>query len=256
MIHRVDLAKRRALARARAGGFGLGFSGGFGGVPAFDPATLSLTGWWRANYSAASTWVGVASAGSSGSNDLTQSGSVSAGTAQNGYTPADFDNTDDQFTLDDTLDTYMGGTSNAGWILMLADTTGAELLGDVTNDKFHLSIDATNVILDIEDSGGAPNTAPTRAYSTGSYFCLTWRMDGSNVQVGVNENPGASGGASSVSRTVGAMSLTGTVRISPSTSGGRFDGRILDMGIADSALNDATFTDIRAYLSARYNLSV
>ncbi len=54
-----------------------------------DPADEVLTGWWGPNY-AASPWVGRASAGTSGSRQLTSGIAPTTGTAQNGHTPASF----------------------------------------------------------------------------------------------------------------------------------------------------------------------
>src|SRR6267142_3229718 len=67
-------------------------------APAFTPADLSLSAWFRASYTSPPPWVGRASAGTSAAKNLTTAASSvtdpSAGTAVNGLTPAHFDGTD------------------------------------------------------------------------------------------------------------------------------------------------------------------
>jgi hypothetical protein len=86
------------------------------GGAVFDPATLSLTGWWRAAY-AGSPWAPTASAGTSGTanRDLgVDSGAAtpSVGTALNGLDTADFDgSTQSMADGDSTLDTYVSAAA-------------------------------------------------------------------------------------------------------------------------------------------------
>ncbi len=79
----------------------------------FDPATLALSGWWRASY-AGSPWTPTASAGNSGSNgNLTEAINPPAtGAALNGLTSADFDGTNDKLGNANALNTFIAST---GW---------------------------------------------------------------------------------------------------------------------------------------------
>lgn len=63
-----------------------------------DPATQSLTGWWKPNYTAGALWAATASAGTSGNfrlNQATAGSQPATSAALNGLTGPDFDGTND-----------------------------------------------------------------------------------------------------------------------------------------------------------------
>lgn len=91
----------------------------------WTPATLALSGWWKASYGG-SPWAGNASAGASTGRDLSSGTAPNVGTAQNGKTPADFpggalDGHILQSSGVYTSDFYSGGTGFTA-ILFKADT--------------------------------------------------------------------------------------------------------------------------------------
>jgi hypothetical protein len=225
-----------------------------------DPTQLALTGLFR-DYTNPS-WSGTASAGTSGSgsNDLNDPGNEPAqGTALNGHGAADFNGSDDHFTADGTWDTYSAALALSGWVLLKADDVSVSkhnILGVTTNVQApRLWINSSNVIFEINNSG----TQASRAIAAASYRLVTFRYTGSAVQVGVNEAPGAAGGASTAAYSTNAT-LTGVMAVGSSFEGialGSFyDGHIAEIGLTDTVLTDGTFQNIKGYINARYGLSL
>ena len=221
------------------------------------PPALSLTAFHRDFTNP--NWPGIASAGTSGSgsNDLTDPGTEPAqGTAQNGHGTANFNGTDDYLLADGTLDTYVAGTAFSGWVLLKADTGAA---GAIWGDPGQLS---TVLRLALNGSGSvtlslnAGAVSVSRAVGTGAYALVTFRYNGTNLQIGVNEAPGAAGGGSSASYSTAISSLTEPVWLGGFTFGSFFDGHIAELGISDTALTDAQFTSVKSYVNARYALSL
>lgn len=68
------------------------WSDGINASVTVDPVTLVLAGFWRGSFSGA-PWVGTASAGLSGSHNITGGGGAGTGSAVNGFTPATFNGT-------------------------------------------------------------------------------------------------------------------------------------------------------------------
>src|SRR5690606_13622046 len=80
-----------------------------------------LTGFWRGSFSG-SPWVGTASAGSSGTRDLTEATNPpSTGAAQNGYVPADFDGTNDVLGNATAMSTLLTASGYYYWALFELD---------------------------------------------------------------------------------------------------------------------------------------
>ncbi len=231
----------------------------------FNPATLALTGWWRADYSAA-PWVGTASSGSSGSgsNNLGDSGvNPVPGTALNGHIPADFTlngllQPDKSFLADGTLDTYVNANAGSIWVLFNARTAFTDLgtsytspafFNDGAGTFFSLSFSSTGLTLAIYD--GAYETK-TVACATGGWHLAQARWDGAHLELTVDSVAWAT---PTVAGSIG--SLTG--RPTPGLSGGgvhSFDGLIAEMGTIDSKLTDQNFLDIKSYINSRYGLSL
>jgi hypothetical protein len=220
----------------------------------FDPAYLSLTGFWR-NYTNP-TWSGTASAGSSGSNSLTDPGTEPAqGTALNGWGTANFNGTDDHFTASGTLDTYIAATAfTMGWLIKPDTVTpGADLhLWKDSNSAVMLHITtAGNVRLTVNGS-----TSVSHAISASVYSLVLVRYTGSAIQIGVNELPGADGGGTTAAFS-SSLTLTGTVDVGSDGAGfDEYDGHIAEILIADTSLSDAVLTNYRAYINSRYALSL
>lgn len=211
----------------------------------FDPGTLSLTAWLR-NYSG-DPWSGTTSVGTSGSNTFTDAVNAPAtGTALNGSGTADFASVN-TLTPDGTVNTYFDSYALSGWVLTKLDSaTSPYFLYDI-NAIFSLYASSSTLYLEL--NLGA--TSVSKAISTGSWALVTFRYDGSDLQIGVNEAPGASGGGSTTSYTDSLSNLTGTL-----TFGADLDGLVAEVGLSDTALTNQDFADIQSYVNRRYGLSL
>lgn len=227
--------------------------------------SFPLTGWWEASY-AGSPWVGKVSSGTSGSNNATEGTQPPAtGAAVNGFTPADFDGSNDLLTAGGTVDTYVAALAVSGWALVWVDAASNQanpinngpIIYDSGNNSIAVSFRSTPLVyfsLNGGSSGGG--TSVSRAYSTGAWQFITFRYNGTNIQVGVNEAPGAAGGGATAAYSTNIGNLTNTMRMG-TASVLAFDGKALSVGITDQVLTDANFTtDIKGYLNTRYALSL
>jgi len=230
------------------------------GGAAFDPATLALTGWWRASYSA-SPWVGTASAGASGTRDLTEATNPpSVGAAQNGLDPADFDGTNDQMRITLTLDDFVNASAASAWVLFLADTAAADApAGQPYNNPAPLSTaNSGYFIVGYSDAGvrcathdGAYREV-TVAASTGAYHLAQVRIDGALLGVRVDSGSWSTTACGAIADLTSNPIFLGT-NVDQTKY---FDGRILDVGLIDSVLSDVNFDNIKSYVNSRYALSL
>lgn len=237
-------------------GLGLGVKTG-GGVVSFDPATLALTGWWRANY-AGSPWTGTASAGGSGGVNLSEATNPPAtGTAINGLTPADFDGTNDILAPGITLTNFVGAGAGSLWCLFNADaamaTTGnpydAPQFFCAQNLRLSFGFDSGGVWAHIYDGGHKSRQV---ACATGGWHLAQMKFNGTNIYCRVDNGAWSSIAAGNID------DLTGQVLVG--VNGGVtnfFNGRIAEIGVINSALADATFDSIKnGYINLRYGLAL
>lgn len=236
----------------------------------FDPTALVLQGYWRASYSA-SPWAGVASAGSSSGRNATEGTNPPAtGTAVNGLVPADFDGTNDRLTPTGTTDTYVAALAASGWLLVNIDAIASNNANPLANDgifgneegsgshAFGISVRNTGgglVYVSLNSGSSSGGASASRAITTGAWALITWRYTGSALQIGVNEAPGAAGGAASSAYSTSIGNLTNVMRIGKAT-GVNFNGKILECAITDVALTDQNFADVKAFCNTRYGLSL
>jgi hypothetical protein len=223
----------------------------FLGAAPFDMADIAWTAWFR-DYPGSSPWSGRASAGASGdgSHDATSTDVPTSGTL-NSLNIADFNGTSDNASLEGTLDSYAAGTVCCGFALVNSDASQSKSI-----------LEATNFLVDIRTTpsarllinGGAANVS--KSFTHGSWQLITWRYDGTNAQVGVNEAPGASGGGSTAAYSTAFSSLAGTVRMGWNGGASFYDGKIAEVGITDTILTDADYANIKDYLNTRYALSL
>ncbi len=219
----------------------------------FEPTSLALTGYWRANYTGA-PWVGTASAGTSGSQDLTIGDAApSTGSAVNGYTPADLDGTDDELIFDGTIDTYFAAGVLSMFFLIWFDTADGQIVYDSGDSRINVFKTTAEGVGISYNNGDA---VAIRACATGAWKLFTVRADGANVQVGINEAPGAAGGASSDPHSGTLSTLTGTLTLGTTFGAGQLNAKILEIGFSDVALTDQNFADIKTYCNSRYALSL
>lgn len=223
----------------------------------FDPATLSLSGWWRANYTGA-PWAAVASAGASLANgDFATAGNDPAtGAAQNGFTPPDFDGTNDNL-MNSTLDTTFF-TSTAGSIVCLARADNAALpTGNIYDDATVFRNVNSNEGLSFTTNGWT-GYAYDGAYKTNAVGCLTgayhlvmMTWDSSNIGMTLDS-------AAEVTSACGTLTLGGdSVNTGRGYAGGSFfDGRILELMTSATKLSGANYANIKSYVNSRYALSL
>lgn len=226
----------------------------------FDPATLTLTGWWRASYAGA-PWSGEASVGSSGGRTIVAGDAPTAGTTQNGLAPADFDGATQHLVSAADFDTFIAYAAGTIVVLFRADTAAADAgagsrvanPGLVTQESggagFGLCYSSSGVTAALYEGS---YTERAVAAGTGAYHMAFCRWDSTNLELGVD---------------AGAMSSTACGPIDPASTGALnigteyavtafFDGRILEIMTAQSALNDAARANIRSYFNSRYALAL
>ncbi len=230
-----------------------------GAPPVFDPATLALSGWWRASY-AGSPWTPTASAGGSGSNGNLTEGtnppSTSAGTV-NGYTGADFDGVNDVISNATAITTMVSDSSGSLVSLFNADTAFADpgstsfylepsLISSATS-RLAMGFSTAGVSLGTYNGGGW-NSIRT-ACATGGWHLAQARWNTTDIEVRVDSGSWVT--------TARALVLAGgSVQVGQNYDVGFFDGKILETMTAPARLSDTDFANLVSYVDARYALSL
>lgn len=229
----------------------------------FDPASLALTGWWRAAYAGA-PWAGTASAGASGSRNLTGGIGVdpTVGATLNGLAGADFAAGPDILTTGLAGSSFFGASALSGWALVRADTviadpgagsrwTGNAIWGDSGATYLQLTMTAAGASLYLTNSGFGDEV--TAACGTGAPHLIQYKFDGTDLKIRVDsgswQTQAASAGPGST-----IDDLTNNIRFGYQTNA--FDGRMWDLGLINSVLSDATFDNIKSYVNTRYALAL
>lgn len=228
----------------------------------FDPTTLSLTGYWRADYSG-SPWAGTTSIGSSGSNSLSEATNPpTTGTTQNGWTPASFNGTSSKLTAGGTIATYTNALAFSGWCVgyVTSNANPRPLFSDGnTSQTIYVRVFNNTGTTTLKFSvNNAAVLAEVSGITLNAYQFFTWRYNGTNVQVGVNAAPGSAGGTSSVAYSTSLSPLTGPPQVGFNTqqSTGFYTQNMLELAITNTALTDQNFLDIKSYVNSRYGLSL
>lgn len=242
----------------------------FGGLPvcftnsivssgAFTPASLSLTGWWRAAYTG-SPWTPTASAGASGSNgDLTSGSPPSANHIVNGYTAANFDAVNDFLSAAGTLDTFINANSWSCAFLIYADSVptdpgnGARFaVANIAADSgAYFVIAHTTSGISLEMADGGPASTLTVPCSTGEWHLVQIKYDGANLYLRVDDGVWASQADGNIASLVNALHFGRNYNASA-----LWDGKILEIMFSDTVLSDSTFDNILDYMELRYNLTL
>jgi hypothetical protein len=223
----------------------------------FDPSDLSLTGWWR-NWTSGN-WVGTASAGTSGSHNLTV-GNPPGTSTLNSLSVADFDGVNDNFS-GAAFSNYFTGSAFSYGFLLNCDSDVASA-ANIWDDAAVFTSSNGNYGLHTRNNSG---THQIRAYNDGSnnhvenianWALGSWKFvqvkyDGSKIYSRINS---ASWSAGTTSSGIGT-SETLVMGISYSNVA-RFDGKIAEIFFADSVLSDADFDNLKGYLNSRYALSL
>jgi hypothetical protein len=223
------------------------------------PSTLALTGWWRADW-ATSPWVGTASAGTSGSHDLTTLGAdPGVGTAVNGYDPASL-NGSTQALQGAALSSFISAGAWSFEFLIKANSAvfdpgpgtryGLPNIASDSGAYFVIAFSASGVSLEMAD-GINPASTLTVACGTGAWHLVRVWYDGTDLWLQVDN-------ATASSETYGNLgSLAGTLQIGRNYDGTAFfDGEILEILTADSVISDPDAASISTYLETRYALTL
>jgi hypothetical protein len=236
------------------GGFGFGSRATKRVPPSLplDPATLSMLGYWRGSYTPAnSNWVGTASLGASGSRDLAYvSGTINAGSAENGFTPLDSVSLPriEYATFSDLF-----GANNApysGFILVRPDgvTTLARFWGGSAGGAAAPSLTVTSGVVKYFDN---VDVSTVNLIAISVWVPIFFGFTGSNSWLKVGSDP----------RIVVASTTTagrGGLPFRPFSNVGSdpYDGRCMEMGFTATQLTDTDTDNIRRYMSARYAFTV
>lgn len=222
----------------------------------FDPATLTLTGWWRAGFMV-SPWKGIASAGTSLGRDLAEATNPPvAATPINGFAPASFDGMNDQLLSVTAVNAYL---STTGWEvhgLISADSARPyaagmpyafpAILTDNTAGDFYIAFSSAGVIAGHYD--GVSFKEIVAACPTGGIHTFQAWFDGTKLNLSVDN------GAPAVPVTTGVPIFgVGALRMGLNYAGAAgFDGNIVEIMIAAKVLDDPSRKGIRAYFNKRY----
>ena len=231
---------------------------------AFDPATLALTGWWRASF-ASSPWAGNASAGTSAGRDLSEATNPPAvGAALNGLTPADFDGTNDILSSAEDSDTFFDQNAQSVIALVYLDVAGVAdfpsapyqentITGSDGAGDWGLSLSsASGVRFWRQLILGLAYNSVTAPISTGAWHLIECKYDGLILSLRVDS------GTWQTTLNVLANTLAGTdqnVGFGLSLSA-FFNGKVAELMFSDLALSDANMDNIKNYINARYALSL
>jgi hypothetical protein len=233
-------------------------------VPGTSPASLPLTGWWR-DY-AGVPWHGSASAGMSGGRNLDSAGSNPAiGATINGHGPAAFNGSVPNVLGSGSVPIadVFGTTAGSFFALFRATSAPApgaatyqdgNLFGDHYNGEVGFGFSTSGITFVMYDGGDYVERAiPCGA---GAWHLAQWKWDGVNTYGRVDGAAWTAwGGGTWVPSDVTVITnrlLTGAGY----GNGVTFDGSILEIGVSNTALSDATFDAIRSYVNARYALSL
>jgi hypothetical protein len=233
------------------------------GGGAFDPATLALTGWWRASY-AGSPWTPTASAGTSGSNgNLTEATNPPAvGTAVNSLDPADFDGANDKLTGPNASALFDAADWSA-WVLFKAASAPADQGAPYryTNPAFFaeggsayigMGFSSGGIHVVQYQTGLGTHKELILACGTGAWHLAQAKYDGTDLKLRLD-----SGAWSTIASANLELSGSTTVVLgNPAFASAPYDGDIAELAMADVTLSDGDFDNVVSYVNSRYALSL
>ena len=232
-----------------------------GRAGSYNPAALALTGWWRASYSG-SPWAPTASTGPSGSNgNLAEATNPAAvGSAQNGYTPAAFDGTNDELSNVNLLSTFVNAGAGSAVVLFYAASASAAapawqpyddpglLVQSGGGTTWGINYSTMGVRVGLYDGTWRDLAV---AAPTGSYHLAQVKWDGATLKVRVDSGSWSSLAAGNCDPTAAGGSLTAGRNYS---SAAFFNGSVLEVLLTSNVLDDATFDNLKTYFATRYGL--
>lgn len=233
-----------------------------------DPATLSMQGYWRADYTGV-PWVGTASLGGSGTSpdrDLEAGNVAGGGTPVNGYTPFFCDGAS-VFLVGDALMTWgdLIGTTNGDFYLhVLAQWNTAAATVGVLDDpalltdnggSYALSYSTDGVRFACYDNSGTPQlrTVGPATAAAGSYHMIqVWHDTGANL-MWIQVDGGTAVSATLNSSDFGAGNA---IKVAVNWADAAFaDGDILEIAVTNDKLDANIRSDIRGYVQNKYAIA-
>lgn len=236
------------------------------GTPSFDPGSLNLTGWWK-NYTGASPWVGTASAGTSGSNNLTEATNppTNGTPIVAGIGTAKFNGTNQQFN-GAALSTFYTASAYSGFALVNTDNITVANLADPgnSNQAIVCSFGTGAHAVRLSSTGPAVthfllnnlagNASAQTPISILNYRLVQWRYNGTNIMVKVDSGAWVSNVAGGAS----AFSLAANLGVAQNVAANAwFSGSMSELGLSPVVLSDADFDNIRTnYINKLYRLAL
>lgn len=232
-------------------GLSLGQQRGGGSAPAFDPATLSLSGYWEAPYTG-SPWVGLTSAGTSLGKDLAEG--TNPPTAVDGE--ADFDGTNDQL-VGAAMSNFITDAAYSGWALVNVDAIATDstpvpfdndaIVSDSSSRWFVYLRSSGLVGLQHQQSTTADRIIVTTTFSTGAKKLVQWRYDGVNIQIRVNDGAWQSTAAASLL----TDGMAGAFNVGRNYNAGRLlNGKMHALATSKVCLTDEQFDNVYSRYAA------
>lgn len=218
------------------------------------PDLDGLTSLFDTSYAGA-PWVATV-----GTNLVSLGAPPSVGSAVNGFTPADYNGTTHNLSMDPTqLLSLFGASAGGGFDLIWVDATvsdpgaGTERSGmgiwdDAGGTQVGLYHSTGGVAFCVSDSGG--HKAAVTPCSIGAWHLVQYRYSGTNIEVRVD------GGAWSVTACGDPVNLTAVLRFGNSWLNNFFDGKSLCRATSTSRWDDTTFDAIRTTLNLKYGLAI
>lgn len=233
--------------------------------PIFNPANLTLNGWWRGSYSA-SPWAGTASAGTSNANALSEATNPpTVGLSVNGFTAAAFDGSNDILT-GAALSTFLSASAYSMAIMLYVDSYEAsapagsgEILSDTAGyfsmGTYPLGVSAYPVGISVSHNDGSWKTTSGFGLREDTLELVFIIYDSAVGQLKAKK---AGSSAWSYINGVGNLaSLAGTLRVGASRSAYSkfFDGQVEELMMSPTVFSEATMDSLIRYFQYRYNTS-
>lgn len=237
----------------------------FMGGGLFNIAGLNLSGLWLPNYTG-SPWVDNPSAGSSGTNNLTEgTNPPTQGTAVNGFIPAHFNGTNQVLTGPGTDTSYFGiGSYSVVYLVKVNSFTVADPGAALPYSVGQILADGAGSLNHGGPSGGIAGTGSSGVFrfghfdgawkssatsiSVGSWMMLAATFNGSVVGTSLNNGPVTSTATGAVSQLVDTLNIG-----SSAAQGGGFPAIDLMMGMTSKVCLQATdLTNIYSYMKTRF----
>lgn len=228
-----------------------------------NPGALPFSGWWRGKFSG-SPWTPTNSAGISLANGALAetTNPPAAGTAQNGFTPAAFDGTNDELSSKNLLSAFVNAGSGSALVLFRASAASpAAPAGEPFEDPgllvqsgggttWGINYSTAGVRLGLYD--GTWKELAINA-PTGSYHLAQVKWDGTTLKLRVDSSPWSSILAGNCDPTA----ADGRLAVGRNYSSTRFfSGSVLELMLTNTVFDDVTFDNLKAYLNTRYALSL